>query len=421
MTKILLRRNTSTYFSTNNPVLASGEPAFAIDTNVLKIGDGVKGWNALAAVAGGGGGGAEINDLTSVVTWANVPDANITESSVVQHSGALLLTESQIVDLQNYLLNVVEDTTPQLGGNLDINNSDIVGTGNVDITGNITATSGNLDILSFNINSDIPVLKGQLSWDDTEGVIDMGLTDTLTSHIGEQRFYRVRNKTGSPLYKGQVVYATGVHSNGLITPAKYIANNTIQEVRFIGVVMETVNNNNNGYVADFGHIHNIDMQGSVASNYAVGDETWLNGDILYAHATVAGKLTKNKPKHAITVAIILDNSSNGRMFVRPTTFGDLNDNHTVSITNPSHNDFLVYNSGTDYWENNNLFNTDLVAGTGISLTYSSGSNELTISSNLYSDPTNIAGASGVSNIVVISSGDYAALGTYDASTIYFIR
>ena len=45
----------------------------------------------------------ETNDLSSAVTWANVPDTNITESSVVQHTGALRITESQIVDLQNYL------------------------------------------------------------------------------------------------------------------------------------------------------------------------------------------------------------------------------------------------------------------------------------------------------------------------------
>lgn len=36
-----------------------------------------------------GGGGAEINDLTASVTWANVPDANITESSVTQHREAI--------------------------------------------------------------------------------------------------------------------------------------------------------------------------------------------------------------------------------------------------------------------------------------------------------------------------------------------
>jgi len=37
--------------------------------------------------------------------------------------------------------NVVEDTTPQLGGNLSLNSNDIDGTGNIDITGNVIAQS----------------------------------------------------------------------------------------------------------------------------------------------------------------------------------------------------------------------------------------------------------------------------------------
>jgi hypothetical protein len=41
--------------------------------------------------------------------------------------------------------NVVEDTTPQLGGNLDLNSSDITGTGNINITGTATL-SGNLTV-----------------------------------------------------------------------------------------------------------------------------------------------------------------------------------------------------------------------------------------------------------------------------------
>ena len=41
----------------------------------------------------------ETNDLSSAVTWANVPNANITESSVTQHQAALTITESQISDL----------------------------------------------------------------------------------------------------------------------------------------------------------------------------------------------------------------------------------------------------------------------------------------------------------------------------------
>ena len=58
--------------------------------------------NFLFGQAGGAGG--EINDLTAAVTWANVPDANVTQSSVVQHEAALTITESQISDLQAYVL-----------------------------------------------------------------------------------------------------------------------------------------------------------------------------------------------------------------------------------------------------------------------------------------------------------------------------
>jgi hypothetical protein len=108
----------------------------------------------------------ETNDLSSAVTWANVPDANITQSSVTQHQAALSITESQISDLDHYadadvdthlntstaitnevlswngtdyawvsnaggggggsgLQEIVEDTTPQLGGDLDANGNDI--------------------------------------------------------------------------------------------------------------------------------------------------------------------------------------------------------------------------------------------------------------------------------------------------------
>ena len=49
---------------------------------------------------------AEVNDLTSAVTWANVPDANITQSSVTQHQAALSITESQISDLGTYLTSI---------------------------------------------------------------------------------------------------------------------------------------------------------------------------------------------------------------------------------------------------------------------------------------------------------------------------
>ena len=50
----------------------------------------------------------ETNDLSSAVTWVNVPNAYITAGSVTQHQAALTITESQISDLQSYLTSYTE-------------------------------------------------------------------------------------------------------------------------------------------------------------------------------------------------------------------------------------------------------------------------------------------------------------------------
>ena len=61
---------------------------------------------------------AETNDLSAAVVWANVPDANITQSSVTQHQAALSITESQISDLQTYLTASSTATLTNKSGNI---------------------------------------------------------------------------------------------------------------------------------------------------------------------------------------------------------------------------------------------------------------------------------------------------------------
>ena len=99
--------------------LITGALYFNTAANVMQVWTG-SAWGALQ-----GEDAAEVNDLTSAVTWANVPDANITQSSVTQHQAALSITESQVSDLGSYIENLVEDTTPQLGGTLDANSNTI--------------------------------------------------------------------------------------------------------------------------------------------------------------------------------------------------------------------------------------------------------------------------------------------------------
>ena len=61
-----------------------------------------------------------------------ITDYTVTQGDVTAHQAALSITESQISDLQNYLTSetftsVVQDTTPQLGGDLNTNGNAITG------------------------------------------------------------------------------------------------------------------------------------------------------------------------------------------------------------------------------------------------------------------------------------------------------
>jgi hypothetical protein len=85
-----------------------GKPGVAWGSGVFKTGSfqelTVQG-NAVST-----GSFTELNDLSSNVTWVNVPDANITESSVVQHSGALSVQSSQIFDLSSQGFLTLQDS-----------------------------------------------------------------------------------------------------------------------------------------------------------------------------------------------------------------------------------------------------------------------------------------------------------------------
>ena len=61
MTQIKLRRDTSANFTSANPVLGVGEPAYETDTKKLKIGDGTTAYTQLEYFSAGGGGSANIS------------------------------------------------------------------------------------------------------------------------------------------------------------------------------------------------------------------------------------------------------------------------------------------------------------------------------------------------------------------------
>jgi len=332
-TTIKIRKGTESEWQSSNPVLSSGEPGYVTDSNRFKIGDGSSNWNSLS--------------YASVVPSGFLAGSGIS-LSLGNNGSSLTISSTGVITVSNYVNNRLLTSDGTSTGINAENNLSFDGS-LLSVSGNFIARTGIVDLLSFNTNNGAVSVQGEIGWNSTEGTVDIALEDNVSVQINEHRILRVRNTTNGTLYKGQVVYASGVHANGIITPNLYVADGSIQEIRFIGMMLADVRVNNNGYAIDFGHVNNIDTRGNVATNYAVGDETWADGDILYVHPTVAGKLTKVEPKHAISVAYVLDAASNGKIFARPTNFGDLNQLHDVNISGATNGQFLQYNSVIDYW------------------------------------------------------------------------
>jgi len=62
--RLLIRRDTSSNWTTNNPILGSGEPGYETDTRKIKYGDGVTPWASLPYFGAGGTISVDWNDLT---------------------------------------------------------------------------------------------------------------------------------------------------------------------------------------------------------------------------------------------------------------------------------------------------------------------------------------------------------------------
>lgn len=144
--------------------------------------------------------------------------------------------------------------------------------------------------------------------------------EDIVSPPSEASVYYVRNDTGSTIYKGQAVYASGAQASGkIITIDKYIADGTIDSRRFLGLVKEDIAHGAEGEVVHFGHVTHVDTANG--SNINSTGAPFSEGDILYASPTTAGTLTTTKPAKAISVAFVLATGNNGEVFVRPTDEG----------------------------------------------------------------------------------------------------
>jgi hypothetical protein len=238
-------------------------------------------------------GGAEVNDLTASVTWANVPDVNITQSSVTQHQAALSITESQISDLGTYstdihaniaALNLVSGTNT---GDNAVNTlysslvSNATHTG--DVTGStvLTIAAGAVDLSMLSAGGTPSVstfLRGDNSWSS------VGFTDLSGTLTSAQLRSVITDETGS----GSLVFGTSptLTTPDLGTPSVAVLTNATGLVATTGLTATgtkdstTFLRGDNTWavpaVAESTHLHVKNTSGSLI---AKGTPVYITGNV----------------------------------------------------------------------------------------------------------------------------------------------
>lgn len=197
-----------------------------------------------------------------------------------------------------------------------------------------------------------------MRWNDTDGTVDVGMKGgNVTLQVGQEQLARVVNKVGSDLLEAnyQAVRVRLVSEGGAAGQRLAVvlaqANNDTNSATTIGIVTETILNNQEGFVTTSGVVREIDTTGSLQG------ETWVDGDILYLSGTTAGQLTNIKPSaptHTIIIGFVeYAHAIHGKIFVKVDNGYELDELHNVNISSPTTNDILQYNA-SNLWVNTSL-------------------------------------------------------------------
>jgi hypothetical protein len=213
---------------------------------------------------------------------------------------------------------------------------------------------GNLEF--DNTPTDIPTTVGSMVWNDVDGTLDLKLKGgNVTLQVGQEQVLRVVNKTSTNVTLSeanyQAVRVTGSQGQRLKVDLAQ-ATNDLLSAETIGIVTETIANNQEGFITTSGLVRGINTSGSLQS------ETWVDGDIVYLSPTTAGNLTNIKPiapNHLIIIGYVVSaHITQGTIFVKVDNGYELDELHNVSINSVANNDIIQYNSSTLLWENKQL-------------------------------------------------------------------
>lgn len=215
------------------------------------------------------------------------------------------------------------------------------------------------DQVNLNVTPTGTLPVGGTQWNDTIGSSETLLKGgSVTLKNGVDLVARVVNKVNpnTTLTKAsyQVVKVSGAQGQRLAVELAR-ANNDLNSADTLGVVIETIAPNQEGFIMTVGQLEGINTTGSLQG------ETWADGDVLYLSPTTAGRITNVKPNgltgHIVVIGYVeYKHANNGKIYVKVMNGWELAELHDVYI-NPAtlaNNDALLYDSTAQLWENTPL-------------------------------------------------------------------
>ena len=276
-------------------------------------------WDILALAGANGAGIGDMlfsvydpNEDGKVVSAAaadTVPWSGVSSKPTLGTAAATASTDyataAQGSTADSALQNVVEDTTPQLGGNLDAASK------------NITA----IDNLQFDTSPTTPLTtEGALYWDATNHTLALKNNEAdVSMQIGQENWIRVYNDSGGTISNGEVVYASGKEDvEDRLTIAKARANADTTS-RVIGIATHDIENATFGYVTQFGYVGGINT-----ASFADGASVYLSADAAGAITDVAPEA----PNNSVFLGFVVDSLASGNLFI--TTLGNTSGGGLIS-------------------------------------------------------------------------------------------
>ena len=319
---------------------------------------------------------------------------------------------------------VVDDTTPQLGGDLDLNTYDVTGTGNINITGTVTS-------------------------------------DEFLGDVNGAIRFTAKNESGATLLKGKVVSITGVSGNETLVDLADADDATARPA--FGLVYADANNNAACEVITFGNLTGLNTSaftegdtlyvstsaGELTATPPSGESADIQniGRVIRSHASagiikVGGAGRANATPNLDSGKMFLGNASNQSVSVAMsgdvtidntgvTTVGTINSVAVATVTagaalgaTANQDSTATILAGDLTGTVNSVAVATVTSGAALGATSVQPSDNVSTLTNdanyLPSDTTGVTGADVITNIMSLTQAEYDAIATPDASTLYII-